>query len=122
METFKIERLGNQNSDTTSTKDRRFESTYLVPKLRDFLWLGTNLAGADESLREPDPLEGERLSEAAEPRLCIAMASVTDSFEEEELGTGDGGSSLKESLQQNFCFNKRTKITAVVFTCIGRLL
>lgn len=72
----------------------------MVPKLLDFLWPGTNLAGADESLREPDPLDGERLSEAAEPRLCMAMASVIDSFEDDELGTGDGGSSLKESLKQ----------------------
>jgi hypothetical protein len=73
----------------------------LVPKLRDFLWLGTNLTGADESLREPDPLDGERFSEAPEPRPCWAIASVIDSFEEDELGTGDGGSSLKESLKHS---------------------
>jgi hypothetical protein len=29
------------------------------------------------------------------------MASVIDSFEEDELGTGDGGSSLKESLKHS---------------------
>jgi hypothetical protein len=46
--------------------------------------------------REPEerPLAGERLNEATD-----VTVSVTDSFELEELGAGDGGSSFRDSLQ-----------------------
>lgn len=46
--------------------------------------------------REPEerPLAGERFNEATD-----VTVSVTDSFELEELGAGEGGSSLRDNLQ-----------------------
>lgn len=71
----------------------------MVPKLRHFLWVGTNLAAPAAVAwrrREPEeiPLAGERFNEATD-----VTVSVTDSFELEELGAGDGGSSFRDSLQ-----------------------
>jgi len=46
--------------------------------------------------REPEdrPLAGERFSEATD-----ATVSLTDSFELEELGAGEGGSNFRDNLQ-----------------------
>lgn len=76
-----------------------WHGTHLVPKLRHFLWVGTNLAAPAAVAwrrREPDdrPFAGERFSEATE-----VTVSLTDSFELEELGAGEGGSSFRDSLQ-----------------------
>lgn len=81
----------------------RIQKSYLVPKLLDFRWPGTNLLGAADSLREPEHLAGERFSDTAEPRPTAAAAaaagSLTDSLELDELGAGDGGSSFNDNLK-----------------------
>jgi hypothetical protein len=70
----------------------------LVPKLLDLRCPGTNLPGAVLSLRDPEQRAGERFSDTADPRPATA-GSLTDSFELEELGAGDGGSSFRDSLK-----------------------
>jgi hypothetical protein len=53
--------------------------------------------------REPEdrPLAGERFNEATD-----ATVSLTDSFELEELGAGEGGSSFKDSLRGTSEYNQ----------------
>lgn len=65
--------------------------TYFVPRLRHLRCVGTNLEPAARR-SEPDdnPLAGDKLSEAT--------ASLTDSFELDELGAGDGGSNFNDNL------------------------
>lgn len=76
--------------------------TYFVPKLLHFRCPGIYLAPAVTACSLKEPLEafaGDRFKDA------IAAASIvsplTDSFElqVEELGAGEGGSNLSESLQ-----------------------
>lgn len=48
------------------------------------------------SLKEPElkpPFAGDKFSEAT-----VIIVSLTDSFELEELGAGDGGSNFKDNL------------------------
>lgn len=71
--------------------------TNFDPRLRHFLWLGTNLFPlfkAAWSLNDPElmpPFAGERFNEAT--------VSLTDSFELEELDADDGGSSWRDNLK-----------------------
>jgi hypothetical protein len=53
--------------------------------------------------REPEerPLAGERFNDATD-----ATVSLTDSFELEELGAGEGGSSFKDSLRSTTEYNQ----------------
>lgn len=64
--------------------------THLVPRLRHLRCPGTNLITGC-SLKQA--LAGDRFRDATVAR------SLTDSRELDELGTGDGGSSFKDSLK-----------------------
>lgn len=103
---------GNTQKDGTrqaKMESPRNSNTNFEPKLRHFLWPGTNLFPlfkAAWSLNDPElspPLAGDRFKDAT--------VSLTDSLELEELDVVDGGSNLSDNLENNKNFLNETSLS-----------